>query len=53
MPAEELLAKAKDAGFAGEAVASVTEALAKAKEMAQAEDMIFVGGSNFVVAEIL
>ena len=53
MPAEELLAKAKAAGFAGEAVASVTEALAKAKEMAQAEDMIFVGGSNFVVAEIL
>jgi dihydrofolate synthase/folylpolyglutamate synthase len=53
MPAEELLAKAKAAGFEGEAVASVTEALAKAKQMAQAEDMIFVGGSNFVVVEIL
>lgn len=53
MPAEELLAKAKAAGFEGEAVASVAEAVEKAKQMAQAEDMIFVGGSNFVVAEIL
>ncbi len=53
MPADTLLAKAQAAGFEGEAVASVAEALAKAKQMATAEDMIFVGGSNFVVAEIL
>lgn len=53
MPADTLLAKAQAAGFEGEAVASVAEALAKAKQMATTEDMIFVGGSNFVVAEIL
>lgn len=53
MPAEELLAKAAAAGFEGEAVASVEEALQRAKQMASVEDMIFVGGSNFVVAEIL
>lgn len=53
MPAEELLAKAKAAGFEGEAVATVAQAIARAKELATAEDMIFVGGSNFVVAEAI
>lgn len=53
MPADVLLAKAQVAGFRGEAVASVTEALAKARQMATTEDMIFVGGSNFVVAEVI
>jgi dihydrofolate synthase/folylpolyglutamate synthase len=37
----------------GEIVVGVAEALAKAKELATPRDMIFVGGSNFVVAEIL
>lgn len=53
LPAEELAAKAAEVGLKGEVVANVPAALARAKELAAAEDMIFVGGSNFVVAEIL
>lgn len=40
-------------GLNGEAYESVTEAFAKAKESAAKEDFIFIGGSTFVVAEIL
>lgn len=53
MPAEELAAKAAAAGLRGEVVKGVAAALARARESAAAEDMIFVGGSNFVVAEVL
>ncbi len=50
----DLLAEAASAqGLHGEVVRSVADALAKAKQMASVQDMIFVGGSNFVVAEIL
>lgn len=40
-------------GFSGTQYSSVSEALEKAKENAQASDLIYVGGSTFVVAEIL
>ncbi|WP_053977324.1 bifunctional folylpolyglutamate synthase/dihydrofolate synthase [Mangrovimonas xylaniphaga] len=40
-------------GFVGEAYFSVNEALKKAKEKASKNDMIYVGGSTFVVAEII
>ncbi len=53
LPAEQLAQAAHEAGLQGEVVIGVAEALAKAKEMATTKDMIFVGGSNFVVAEIL
>jgi dihydrofolate synthase/folylpolyglutamate synthase len=53
MPAEELAQKAQSAGLQGEVQASVVEAMARARQMASEEDMIFVGGSNFVVAEVL
>ncbi len=40
-------------GLRGESFVSVKEGFAKALETAQKQDMIFVGGSTFVVAEIL
>lgn len=53
LPAETLAAKAAAAGLEGEVVPAVAAAFARAKELASAEDMIFIGGSNFVVAEVL
>ena len=40
-------------GLRGEVADTVSGALARAREMASEEDMIFIGGSNFVVAEVL
>ena len=53
MPAEELRAKAAIYGLEGEAVVKVEEAVVKARELATAEDLIFIGGSTYVVAEAL
>lgn len=53
MPVEELAEQAATAGLQGEIQPSVAEAMARAKELAAEEDMIFIGGSNFVVAEVL
>ena len=53
LPADELSQKAAEAGLIGEVVPTVEGALARAREMAVSTDMIFVGGSNFVVAEVL
>lgn len=53
IPAGELRAKAAIYGLQGETVAEVPAALARARELAGAEDMIFVGGSTYVVAEAL
>lgn len=53
LPAEELALRAARCGLQGEVVGSVVQALAHAKEMASVNDAIFVGGSNFVVSEIL
>lgn len=52
LPVAELASAAKSAGLSGHAYASVGDALAAAKSVAEAEDVIFVGGSTFVVAEI-
>ncbi|MFI3286829.1 MAG: folylpolyglutamate synthase/dihydrofolate synthase family protein [Rikenellaceae bacterium] len=49
---EKLYERATSFGLVGEATESVAAALQRARELASAEDMIFVGGSNFVVAEI-
>ncbi len=40
-------------GYSCEVIVSVEEALRHAKSIATKEDMIFVGGSNFVVSEII
>ncbi|OOQ60150.1 bifunctional folylpolyglutamate synthase/dihydrofolate synthase [Mucilaginibacter pedocola] len=51
LEAESLKEKADSFGLHGEAYISVTAALAAAREAADADDLVFVGGSTFVVAE--
>lgn len=53
LDAEEVAAKAAEFGLKGEVVREVPKALARAKELAAAQDVIFVGGSTFVVAEVM
>ena len=52
LPAADLKAKAAQFGLQGSAYASVAEALAAAQREASENDFIFIGGSNFTVAEI-
>ncbi|GMQ28488.1 folylpolyglutamate synthase/dihydrofolate synthase family protein [Algoriphagus confluentis] len=52
MPADILAQKAQEAGLKGSVIPSVNEALVFAQKNAQSHDLIFVGGSTFVVAEI-
>ena len=40
-------------GMQGESYNSVKEAFERAKATAQKDDLIFVGGSTYVVAEVL
>lgn len=49
----ELCKKASNFDLKGSCYSSVREALDAAKEAAQSDDFIFVGGSNYIVAEIL
>lgn len=51
--AEELRAVAADHGLVGDAFDTVSEALAAAKQSASATDLIFIGGSTFIVADAL
>lgn len=53
LPAEELARQAEVKGLRGDVVGDVAQALEYAKRIVSEEDAIFVGGSNFVVAEIL
>lgn len=53
LPAEELKRKASEFGLNGNAYPSVSDALDSAKRDASTNDFIFVGGSNFTVAEII
>jgi dihydrofolate synthase/folylpolyglutamate synthase len=53
MPADELTRKATAAGLRGESVPEgVAEALRRAKANAQPDDMIYIGGSTFIVADV-
>ena len=52
LPAADLKAKAAEFDLQGNAYASVAEALEAAKHDASENDFIFIGGSNFTVAEI-
>ncbi|HYG14565.1 MAG TPA: Mur ligase family protein, partial [Bacteroidia bacterium] len=53
LPAAEMKNKAAEFGLAGEDYASVELALKAAQAAAAADDMVFVGGSTFVVAEVV
>ncbi len=50
--AEELRSVAAQYGLRGEVAPSVADGILRARELSQPDDMIFIGGSNFVVAEI-
>lgn len=53
MPAETLARKAADFGLKGDVSDTVSDAYKKALGNAKGNDMIFVGGSTFVVADFL
>jgi len=53
LEAEILYQKASDFGLDGHFYNSVKEALETARKMAGEKDLIFIGGSTFVVAEII
>jgi len=53
LDAEELKNKSKFFNLLGGAYSSVDDALVKAKNNASNSDLIFIGGSTFVVAEVL
>jgi len=52
LDADTLARQARANGLKGEVIPDVNEAIRKAQLKARAEDMIFIGGSTFVVAEI-
>lgn len=53
LEAESLKNKAKGSGLQGEAYPNVKAALAAAQTAAQPNDLVFAGGSTFVVAEVV
>ena len=53
LPAAELTAKAAIYGLRGETIPEVPAAVAHARELAAADDMVFIGGSTNVIAEAL
>lgn len=53
MPAAELAEKAFESGLRGRVYDSVRDAFFSALNAARPEDLVFVGGSTFVVAEIV
>ncbi|WP_075351025.1 bifunctional folylpolyglutamate synthase/dihydrofolate synthase [Algoriphagus marinus] len=52
MPAETLAETAASFGLKGKIIPDVNEAIAFARKKASTDDLIFIGGSTFVVAEI-
>lgn len=53
MPEAELAEKARTAGLQGKTYPTVDEAYAAARKAAKENDMIYIGGSTFVVAEVI
>ena len=51
MPVAQLAARLALYGISGIQVSTVAEALSLAKKEAAAEDLIFIGGSNFTVSD--
>jgi dihydrofolate synthase / folylpolyglutamate synthase len=52
LDATVLCEQARDYDLTGEVIIDINEAIDKAKARADADDMIFIGGSTYVVAEI-
>jgi dihydrofolate synthase/folylpolyglutamate synthase len=52
MDADELASKAREKGLKGQVIPKVMDALEFARKNASPDDLIFIGGSTFVVAEI-
>lgn len=52
LPATALQAQAVDFGLQGVIIPSVAEAVKRARSQASPDDLLFIGGSTFVVAEI-
>jgi dihydrofolate synthase / folylpolyglutamate synthase len=52
LPAADLHAAAHASGLHGSVIADVNEAIKEARRMAHTDDLIFIGGRTFVVAEI-
>ena len=52
LPAGELAEAAVAVGLQGQVYGSVAAAVAAARAAATAEDVVFIGGSTFVVAEV-
>lgn len=53
LPADELAGKAREAGLCGTACGSVAQAYRMACQEALPNDIIYIGGSSFVVADLL
>ena len=53
MPADELLRLATECGLKGRAFPTLASALETAKAERASQDILFVGGSNFLVADLL
>jgi len=53
LSADKLCAEAEAFGLSGRIIREVDKAYAQARKNAQSQDFIFVGGSTFVVAEVL
>lgn len=53
LPATDIARQAAERGLSGTPAGSVTEAYAEAQNAARPEDVIFIGGSSFVVADLL
>lgn len=53
LPADQLLEKGKSYGLKGNSYMSVKEAIKSAIEDSELNDLVFIGGSNFVVGEAI
>ena len=53
LPERELQKLASEFGLKGEACPNVASAFKQAQQHASEEDLIFIGGSNFVIADLL
>ncbi len=53
LPEEDFARKAREAGLSGNCYPNVTEAVEAAQKESRPEDLIFVGGSTFIVADLL
>ena len=53
MPAEQFATKARNAGLHGEEYENVSAAYEAALKNLKKGDLLFIGGSNFIVADML